>query len=390
MRLLILIFLFICPSVLFSQVGKELNEIPTSTNSQPAIEQIKLIEENSIEEKKTNESVSRKKAEADLKLNANTQQKIQLEQNFQRYLINSKTQLNSRTPSLDQQKGMQQVIDYYKQNFPNSFEYHYFSFAVSGYDLKKENHLIEARKLKPKNSDVLMYSAQIEWIKQNKTSFVVYVDQLRTQGKLIQDVLVYDSLLLKQIPKNSVLITHGFDDGIGSFYLQSKGFRNDITVLSLDLMQSPQHRETLQKQGFVIPKQSNLINDLFLEEFMKLNSTRKIYVSMTFPKPYLVPLEKQLSIDGLAFSYNTFDHSVEVKNVNFVLDPGFKKTVNQTISFQGKNLLSNFLPVCWTAREFCRKSGDLSKMNEIDLILDQIALKTNKLEVVQSWRNTVR
>lgn len=374
-----------------AQVGKESNAVPATSapRNAPASEESREAEEQQVapnvplkEMQKASQPMASEKSASVIA------EKQVLDQQFNSNLVEAKRQMYARTPSPEQQKGMQETIEFYRKNFPNSFEYHFFSFAASGYNLTYEFHLLEAKRQKPKNIDVLKLSAQVAWIKQANEALRSSVDQLVATGALTRDMLTYDSLLLRFIPRNGILLTHGFGDGVGTKYLQLNGYRDDLSILSLDLMQSPQYRVLLQQQGFRFPAQTEIIDDRFFAEFLSLNSQRPLYVSMTFPQPYLERIQNQLSIAGLSFYYGL--PKTTWNPASFVTNQQVQRFVTNTTSLQGKQLLANLLPVCWLAREAFRNEGNRTKMSEVDALIDRIALKADKLTVVESWRKSVQ
>lgn len=296
------------------------------------------------------------------------------------------TQQTSRSPSLIQQQEMNQAIDYYKVNAPESFEYHFFTYTAGNYDISLYDHLKKAQELKPANSDVVAQMAAYDIITEDTVAAEKNLTTLVEMGKIEQEVLSYDIDLLNSVSANGVLLTHGFDDSYGVFYLNSvANLRTDVKVISLDFMQSKAYRDSLQQDGFVIPA-SSTIDVNFLGEFCAKNESKNLFISMTFPKPYLTPLAGKLNIHGLTFSYGEQAEGILEENEILwekLLNNGY---VYKAKTEKGKQLSSNYLPLLFYLREYYEAEGESDLLIEIDKAIDRIGVQSNKYSKVNTMR----
>lgn len=296
------------------------------------------------------------------------------------------TQLTSRSPSPVQQQEMNDAVNFYKENAPESFEYHYFKYTGGNYDISLYPHLQKAQELKPGNSDVIAQVAAYHIITGDTIQAANELVKLEDMGKIEQEVLSYDQDLLTSVPSGSVLLTHGFDDSYGTFYLNSvMHYSTGVKVISLDFMQSKVYRDSLQKDGFVLPA-SQTIDVAYFAEFCAKNESRNLFLSMTFPKPYLAPLADKLSIHGLAFAYGAKASGVLEDNEvlwNKILKNGH---VYKARTEKGKQLSSNYLPLLFYLRESYEKAGLTDKLSEIDKAIDRIGIQSNKFSKVNTMR----
>ncbi len=296
------------------------------------------------------------------------------------------TQLTSRSPSTLQQEEMNQAINFYKINAPESFEYHYFTYTAGNYNIELYPHLLKAQELKPANSDVITQVAAYEIITGDSAQAEANLTKLVEMGKLEQEVLAYDKDVLNSVPAGSVLLTHGFDDSYGTFYLNSvMNIGTEVKIISLDFMQSTAYRDSLKKDGFKIPA-STTVDVNFLNEFCKQNEEKKLFLSMTFPKPYLSPMVDKLSIHGLVFAYSTKQAGILEENEliwSELLKNGF---IYKARTERGKQLSSNYLPLLFYLRENYQTKGLGDKLDEIDEAIDRIGVQSNKMSKVNSMR----
>jgi len=358
------------------------NNNENATNSKEEI----IIAPSSVTEEKENdlEEVTLKKTVASEK-SANSKQ-IEMKTNTS-FLKNKKlaaTQITSRTPTLEQQAEMNTAIDYYKLNAPESFEYHYFTYIAGNYNLDLIMHLEKAKELKPTNSDVIVQMAAYHTIISDTNASSKELSQLVQMGKIEADVLTYDNALLNSVSTNGILLTHGFDDAYGSFYLQqNNNVRNDVKIVSLDLMQSKVYRDSLQKDGFQIPS-SQVVDVQFFQDFCAQNQSKNLNLSMTFPKPYLQPQINQLEVQGLVYVFKDLSKNRATENQQIWKIINLSKAIESVHTEKGKQLTANYLPMLFYLKDLYEKQNKKNEIPPIDKAIEKIGIQTNKLKQIQT------
>lgn len=298
----------------------------------------------------------------------------------------SALQRTQRSPSQSQQMDMDNAVDYFEKNAPNSFEYHYFKYVSGNYDVSLISHLKKAEKMRPNNSDVQVQMAAYHMIKNNVSDAKGYMEKLKASKRLTDVSIYYAKDILYSVPDSGVLITHGFDDTYAAWYDQQvKGIRKDVHLISLDFLQSKAYRTQLVKDGFTMPS-STTINVNYLKEFCRLNSGKGISISLTTPKEYFKPIEDKLYVTGLVFEYHTeefnnFDRNEKLWNTD--LD---KYLVNSSTNEKGKKLTSNYLPMLFQLRAVYTEKGLNDKKAAVDKAIDKIAVQCKKYEQVQQLK----
>jgi hypothetical protein len=358
------------------------NNNENATNSKEEI----IIAPSSVTEEKENdlEEVTLKKTVASEK-SANSKQ-IEMKTNTS-FLKNKKlaaTQITSRTPTLEQQAEMNTAIDYYKLNAPESFEYHYFTYIAGNYNLDLIMHLEKAKELKPTNSDVIVQMAAYHTIISDTNASSKELSQLVQMGKIESDVLTYDNALLNSVSTNGVLLTHGFDDAFGSLYLQqNNNVRNDVKIVSLDLMQSKVYRDSLQKDGFQMPN-SQIVDVQFFQDFCAQNQSKNLNLSMTFPKPYLQPQINQLEVQGLVYVFKDLSKNRATENQQIWKIINLSKAIESVHTEKGKQLTANYLPMLFYLKDLYEKQNKKNEIPPIDKAIEKIGIQTNKLKQIQT------
>ncbi len=383
--LLLFISIFGLTNLVFAQANVNTTIQNNNSNATNSKEEI-IIAPSSVPEEKENdlEEVTLKKTVASEK-SANSKQ-IEMKTNTS-FLKNKKlaaTQITSRTPTLEQQAEMNTAIDYYKLNAPESFEYHYFTYIAGNYNLDLIMHLEKAKELKPTNSDVIVQMAAYHTIISDTSASTKELSQLVQMGKIEADVLTYDNALLNSVSTNGVLLTHGFDDAYGSFYLQqNNNVRNDVKIVSLDLMQSKVYRDSLKKDGFQIPN-SQVVDVQFFQDFCAQNQSKNLNLSLTFPKPYLQPQINQLEVQGLVYVFKDPSKNMASENQKIWKTLSLSKSFENVNTEKGKQLTANYLPMLFYLRDLYEKQNKKNEIPPIDKAIEKIGIQTNKLKQIQT------
>lgn len=355
---------------------------PQTNSTEPApavIEEVKKKEE--LDDRK--DAVTRnKKAKG-------SKPKVDLDEKRSQFKLNSDVsskQRNQRSPSDNEQERMDEVVKYFEVNSPNSFEYHYFKYTAGNYNLSLYNHLKKAEEIRPGNIDVIQQLAAYYMIKDMPESASGFVKELVDKLKLTSGVLLYSEDLLHSVPKNGILITHGFDDTFGAWYMQNvKNVRMDVTVISLDFLQSDFYRKKLKKKGYEMSN-SKIIDVDFFSSFCKLNELKDMNISLTIPQEYFQKEASSFYMTGLVMKYS----STEIDNFNVnknLWDNHLKKyLIQKATDEKSKQLSSNYLPMLLQMRRVYNQKADFNKVIELDKSIDAISIQCNKYKKVQKLK----
>lgn len=297
-------------------------------------------------------------------------------------------QRQQRSPSYEQQVEMNDAVSYFENNAPNSFEYHYFTYLAGNYNVDLVDHLFQAEKLKPNNTDVHVQLAGYHMISRDTDSAVIYLNKLIDEGRITQSTLQYAEDILLSVPQNGVLITHGFDDSYGVWTKQLKdGVRSDVQLISLDFLQSGQFRALLKEDGFVLP-QRTLIDVTYLKEFCELNPRKEIGISLTTPKEYFQPIQSKLYVTGLVFEYHNEEFNNFERN-DALWNQTLKKYVVENASDEkSKQLSSNYLPMLLQLRKVYEQQNNTEKLKDVDAATDAVGIQCKKYEQVQKLKSS--
>lgn len=386
------LFVWLCS---FGGAQVNSNTAPTNVSNTKQVEVQKELEQEGVPAK-ANESSKLRKVSTDedlspkiVKSNALNANRELVKENFTTVRSEASHQSTSRSPSVNQQMQMNEVVADYAKNAPNSFEYHYFKYVSGNHNTEWVEHLKMAQQLKPKNLDVAVQLAAYHYITEDQKALKQELDQLFKAGKIERELLIYGEHLLSSVPQGAVLISHGFDDTYSALYVQEiLSKRSDVTLISLDFIQSQTYRKNLVRKGFQLPKQLTVDVD-YLAEFCRLNERKQLYLSMTIPKPYLQPLVKHLSVIGLAFKYGEElqmsygyskredDHS---RNAQLWEAWSKNEVVYRYTQEEVKRLTSNYLPLLYALKAGYQARGDTEKLAGVDQAIEQITIQSKRYQ----------
>jgi hypothetical protein len=232
-----------------------------------------------------------------------TDKTVQVFSAFSLVRQNSKFNKFQRTPLPAEQSEMDAKVKQLELISPNSWEYHLAYFAAGNYNLDRSQALEKAYQMNPENLEVQKQYVSLKYMKGDTLSAQNMLSTMSLNELISLEVERYTSDVLTSCSMNSTLITHGFEDTYGALFNQfSHQQRMDVNVVSLDFLQSPQYRITLEEKGYVLPKTTK-IDVGYLSQFCYLNADKELFLSVTIPRTYFEPISKKLFPVGVTFQY---------------------------------------------------------------------------------------
>ena len=394
---ILIFFLLIGLSVSAQSIN---TNIAPQSNSNNAVIQGESLNEEEIdtvsmknEQEKREESIQLKKQAVQFKDDASTsvgyssgvtQQIQQTSTLFTTTRQQASTQRTQRTPSTGQQEQMNEYVSLLAQVAPESFEHHYYSYLAGNYNIELIEHLRKAEALRPENSDVHIQIAAYDLITNNLNEARKYLKKLQANGRINEVMLAYGKDLMRSVPENGCVLTHGFEDTYAAYYTQIfMNERSDVTIISLDFMQSEAYRKSLTSKGYNLPV-SSLIDVAYLTEFCALNATKKLSVSLTVPKEYLVPNQQHMFVTGLVMEYHAEGCTGIFERNEQLWNRELSAKITTIGREKARSLSANYLPMLFLLRREYQARNQQDDVQKIDAAIDQIAVQCGKYEQVQS------
>ncbi len=299
---------------------------------------------------------------------------LQIDSQRANYLSNYSTfnqQTNQRSLTEEQLETMNDLLRDLATTSPESFESYFFYYLNGQNDLNRSKALLKANELKP-SDDMVQKEMMTYYVLMNKKDETRKALLNLSQNKVYDESTnAYGQDLINSAPQNSTLITHGKEDSYAALYAQNvKREREDVEILSLDWLTSPQFREILKSKGWILPA-SDFIDTKYLEELCNLNKGKSIAISMTLPKEYLLPILNNLYVSGLVFEYREIPTDMSVRNEEL-----WNEELNKDlIETKNNDLVNNYLPMLYQLKRGYEAKGDTEAVNKLDVIITDITTR---------------
>jgi hypothetical protein len=306
-------------------------------------------------------------------------QKVIISSEFSKTKNQSITQKTQRSPTPQMQQALDEKVEELKEIDPNSFEYNLFNYSSGNYDVGREKYLKTAELKQPGNVEVQKLSAANSIVIGDTLNAKKYLNQLEFKQIIQAETIDYTSDVLKSAEGNTTLITHGFNDSYGAYQNQfNKNQQTEINVISLDFMQSQSYRDVLTTKGYDVPVQKE-VNVSYLKSFCELNADKKIAISMTLPKEYLIPIQANLYPCGLIFEYR---ESTNVASSFQLEDLWYNQLNKKVLNVYQTNLSNayagNYLPMLLYLKNHYKQQNDLNNLEKIEIDIQKVSNKSGK------------
>ena len=298
-----------------------------------------------------------------------------LNQNFSIVYDETRTQRNQRNPTVIQQEYLNKTLQTVKSIDSTSFDYYLMKVKAGNYDVNNHYYLVKANDLNSSHPDVQKQFLAFYIINGDTSSTEIMLKNQVTNKEISTEFINYGIDLLNSTPQNSTLITHSFDDTYSVLFQQlNNQKRQDVTIINLDFCQSKKYRDLLVDKGYKLDY-NGTIDTRFLADFISINSTKNIALSMTLPKDYFLNQSVELGICGLVF-IPTSESNLEDYNQR-LWENQLAKKVLFVDTDKGKQLSKNYLPLLLELSQLYEAKKQFDKKREIDDWIMKIGKKTN-------------
>lgn len=356
-----------------------INQQDTISSTSPSLEELQI----STKKSKTYRSVPNPKfgeeaEKADKDSNSSIQQLKSAKYQFETNYSDSRHQLTRRSASQEELLNMKQSAKIYADMLPGSFEKHFYTYLLNKYNPKQFPELQLAAKLEPTNTEVQQELAAYGVAVNDQELADSVAVQMIAQNKISGGLLDYAADMVNSIPENGTLLLHGYTELIPVNYEKNNLGRADIQLISVDLMQSPDYQASLTAKGFVMPN-SVFVDTAFVQTFCALNTSRNLFLSMSFPKEYFQGITSALNPVGLTFAYGqaaTLDYNT--RNIALVETKWKKYELGIGKDPQSDALSANYLPVLLSVSRLYEEYNKTEEAKEIEHIIMSVATRARK------------
>ncbi|WP_343632501.1 hypothetical protein [Fluviicola sp.] len=383
---ILLVSLLFCAVFSKAQSQENIYNHSTNSNKQETVsDSLKApeprLEEMQVTSKKAKSYSPKFKEESektDKDSNSSIQQLKSAKYQFESNYSNSKHQLTRRSASPEEIMNMKQGAQIYANMLPGSFEKHFYTYLLSKYDPKKFPELREAAKLEPDKTEVQQELAVFGVAVNDQELADSVARQMIAQNKISTGLLTYATDMVNSVPANGTLLLHGYTELIPVNFEKNVQGRADLQLVSVDLLQSPAYQASLAEQGFIMPN-STFVDTAFVQSFCALNTSKNLYLSMSFPKEYFEGITSSLNTVGLTFAYDqstSLDYNAW--NISLVETKWKKYELGIVKDQQSDALSANYLPALLSVSRLYEEYNKTEDVKEINHIIQGVATRARK------------
>jgi hypothetical protein len=291
---------------------------------------------------------------------------------------NIRKQDNSRSPSAKQLALIQKNVSILKQTAPNSAAYHFFTYFTHRFDEKYASHLLNAVQQNP--FDETMQDELFAFHLANGN--FKQVDSLTAIHSTSVGLTNYYTDAVAALPQQATLVVHG----IGDLAILKAKNKNKLTLVAFDLFNSANYLKQLKQKGFVLPA-STTIDTAYFRAFCELNSSKKLFLSMNFPKSYFSAIVKDIQPIGLTFAYKQSNLSAPEMNYSIFKNHWNALEMTQKQHDGSDALAANYLPALLYAKQYASKEKLSIDATKLESVIQQVANRSNKTQAVKQVQN---
>lgn len=285
-----------------------------------------------------------------------------------------------------------------KANLPNTFEYHYLTFARKPLGKQDYNELRKAYAIDPDRYETWDAFINKAIIEEDWASIKAFNKKWQSHYMYSPGITNWNYNALVGLDQDAVLLTFGDNDTYPLLLLQSlHEMRTDVTVFNASFAMHPPYQKMMFEK-LNIPTFNKSYEDFgeyigyrdaLLEHIVK-NLDRPTYLGVSSPKSFRNKHKEHLHLVGLTykFSEEDFDH-VAVLRKNF--EQHFLKDylkVNLSNDFCQSvvdHMNQQYIPALTVLYKHYHLSGESEKSAEVKTLLQNIAKKSDRQDSVNKF-----
>jgi hypothetical protein len=274
------------------------------------------------------------------------------------------------------------VLNEMKNYHSNTYEYNLLMYIDGQHNKGRYNYLKKAWEIDPTRKEALPYLAAYNELIGDLTERNKFSKSIATSTLYGKVVYAWHRDLLAPLEKNAVLITQGDEDTYPGWALQAnEGFRTDVKIVYLDLLQDAEYRKRLATELGITSLPAEGTDDQ-IRALCNITA-RPVYVSTTVRKDVLKEMEgKTLVLSGLAFKVGGSQDEM----LNQFWQKADKRAIKDYWGTSVENQMKkNYLPALIRLYAIFTIQGESDKAKEVKETALAIAAKNSMSKQVEKY-----
>lgn len=284
-------------------------------------------------------------------------------QEFQTIQTESSHNAYCRSASPVQQKQMNESLELMNMIAPDAYETNLFNYQSQHYNSAYFPYLKKAAALHPDTLPVRQQLAAHYFSVNESMTADSVITQMVTDGNISSGQMTYAFNLGLSVGATNTIVVHGFDDFLPLSHAKVQTNAN-YNIVSLDLLQSDDYRSNLAAQGYAIPA-SKIVDTAFLADFVTMNQSKNIQLSMTLPRYYLESFLPNLYPQGLTFVLKD-DPALTATNIQLWEKLWNKAPLKSGGNDKADQWSTNYLPALVMIKRQYELNGQISEANKVN------------------------
>ncbi len=305
-------------------------------------------------------------------------------QEFQSVQSASSHNAYCRSASPVQQQQMDESLEMMNMIAPEAYETNLFNYQSQHYNSAYYPYLQKAASIHPDTLPVQQQLAAHYFSIDEPQLADSVITSMFAGGNISTGQMTYATNLSFSVGASNTVIVHGFDDFLPLSHAKVQA-NATYNIVSLDLMQSDEYRTALKEKGYVIPD-SKIVDTAFLADFVSLNSSKNIQLSMTLPRYYLESFLPNLYPRGLTFVLKD-DPTLAATNMQLWESLWNTAPLKSGGNDKADAWVSNYLPVLVVLKRQYELSGKITEATKVNEAIIAISERKKLEPKVKKYTN---
>ncbi len=294
----------------------------------------------------------------------------------------------------ESQENLGKIVQSMSTSVPNSYEFFLVKGWNEGYQPEGFSFVKKAFELNPEKPEAFGLMQLFSEMNFDSEKRISFSNQLMKRSQVSSSLLSYSYNVLMSLEPSSILITEGESTTTPLFILQDViNLREDVQVLSLDLLSNPSYLEAkLKSLGLALngPVKSTNLRTALCSLLPLQNSGRKFYYALTLSKDNLSSLKENLYVVGLAslHSLTNIDNVALIRKnfeKQFMLDYLKVDFNGESSDATGKVFSANYLVPMILLYESYVKEGKTAEAKNLRALMQQVAHTSGKEDIISGY-----